>query len=412
MLYPGEAHGTGPGMERLNLRHLRTFLAVADTRSPTAAAARVRVSQPAVTQSVAKLEREAGGPLFDRTPQGFFLTGRGRLFEARVRRALDRLDAALADAAPRLAVTATAAQLRALGAMVEAQNFTLAARALGLAQPTVHRAISQLEQDAGRPLFERTSFGLVATRPARRLAQAAHLAFAEIAQAEADMAEAEGRDGGRLVIGALPLSRSVVLPDAIARFRAQRPTAPVRVLDGTYDDLLTGLRRGDIDVLLGALRDPAPVEDVTQEALFRDGLAVLARPGHPLAGQAGLSLAGLLDRQWVVPRPGTPSRALFDTQIGTMGLPLPESVVECGSILLMREILSRSDMLGCISSRQAAAEVSRGLLVRLDVGHDWPERAIGLTVRAGWVPTRAQAQFLDLLRAVSSDLDGRGDQGA
>lgn len=187
-----------------NLRHFRVFLSVADVRSLTLAADRCGVSQPAVTQSLNKLERDSGGAFFDRTRQGFFLTERGRVFEIRLRRAMNRLDTALIDVSPRLVLTATTAQLQALMAVTEAQNFTLAARALGLAQPTVHRAVTQLEREAARPLFERTSFGMVPTRACQDLAQAARLAMAEIAQAEAELAEFDGREVGEIVIGSLP----------------------------------------------------------------------------------------------------------------------------------------------------------------------------------------------------------------
>ncbi len=387
-----------------NLRHFRVFLAVADVRSLTLAADCCGVSQPAVTQSLNKLERDSGGAFFDRTRQGFFLTERGRVFEIRLRRAMNRLDTALIDVSPRLVLTATTAQLQALMAMTEAQNFTLAARALGLAQPTVHRAVTQLEREAARPLFERTSFGMVPTRACQDLAQAARLAMAEIAQAEAELAEFDGREVGEIVIGSLPLSRSVVLPEALARFRSARPKQKVTVIDGIYDALLGRLRRGEIDVLIGAMRDPLPIDDVIQEPLFADTLTVLARPGHALVGQGAVPLDVLVQHPWVVPRPGTPSREQFDALFEGRGISMPDSLMECGSILLMRELLRRSDLLGCISTNQAQAEVEAGLLARLDVEVSWAARDIGLTTRAGWVPTGAQALLLDLIRTAAADL--------
>ena len=388
-----------------NLRHFRVFLAVATSRSPTIAAARCNVSQPAVTQSLAKLEREAGGELFERTRHGFFLTERGALFELRLRRAMQRLDAALAEVSPRLIVTATVAQLQALIAVVDAQNFTLAARNLGLAQPTVHRAITQIEQEAARPLFERTTFGLVATRPCRDLAKAAQLAFSEFDQTEADLGEFDGREVGTIVVGSLPLSRSVVLPQALAQFRALRSMQPVTVLDGTYDDLLGGVRSGEIDFMIGALRDPLPISDVEQEQLFLDKMAILARPAHPLANNADIGLDVLAKQQWAVPRQGTPSRTQFDDLFASAHIDAPGSILECGSILLMREILQRSDMLGCISEKQAEAETLRGLLIALAVDTNWKGRPIGLTYRIGWVPTKAQALLLELVRRAAAVSD-------
>lgn len=366
-----------------NLRHLRVLLAVAETGAITRAAESCHVSQPAATQAIRKLEGIAGQPLFTRTPHGLFATKAGEALAARVRRALAFLDPALAALAPRLKVTATAAQLQALVAMREAENFTLAARSMGLAQPTLHRAITALEQEAARPLFERTSYGMIATRPAQSLAQAARLAFAELDQAQTDLAELLGREVGRIVIGAMPLSRSYILPRTIARFRERRPFLPIMALDGPYDDLMAALRRGEIDFLVGALREPAPIEDVVQERLFDDLLVMVARLDHPLHALPTVTIVDLAGYPCVVAIEGTPTRTAFDRLFRTGGL-RPASLVETGSMILMRELLRRTDHIGCISQLQVAAEVRQGTIAPLPV--DLPEtlRPIGLTFRAGW----------------------------
>ncbi len=379
-----------------NLRHLRLLLAVAEDRSLTSAAERLHVSQPAVTQAIGKLESVAGGKLFERTRRGFFATPRGLALCKRVRRAFDRLDPALADISPRLTLTATTVQLEALVAVQETENFTLAARRLGVSQPTVHRAVSKLEQEAGRRLFERTPFGIGVSRSTHALVNAVMLAFRELDQAEADLADLDGGEAGTIVIGALPLSRSVLLPAALVRFRKARPGQNVLVIDGRYDDLLGGLRRGAIDVIVGALREPAPIEDVIQERLFDDHLAILAGNQHPLVGKVRVNRDLLRTFPWIVPRTGTPTRDQFDAFFGEQGP--PQSIIQAGSILLMREILGASDHLGCLSRAQAQAEVSKGLLSEIAVDTEWPGRPIGLTTRADWAPTKAQSLLLTLLR--------------
>lgn len=389
-----------------NLRHLRVFLAVAETGSVSRAAERALVSQPAVTQSLAKLERHFGQDLFVRRPRGLFVTPAGTLLAARVERAFALLDPVLTELAPRLLLTATSAQLLALIATREAENFTLAARRMGFAQPTIHRAVSQLEQEAGRALFERTAQGLVASRAAQALAQAARLAFAELDQAEADLAELQGREVGRIVIGAMPLSRSSLLPEAIARFRKRRPTLPVRALDGPYDDLVAGLRRGEVDFLIGALRDPAPIDDIVQLPLFEDRLQIVARPAHPLVSGGGHpTLSQVFAFPFVVSPEGAPTRAIFDRL--TAGVGRPPSLVETGSMILMRELLRVSDHLGCISQTQIAAEVALGAVVKVPVNLADTARPIGVSQRADWLPTRAQAEFLDDLKVVAGASPGQ-----
>lgn len=81
---------------------------------------------------------------------------------------------------------------------------------------------------------------LVQPRVCRALARAARLSFPELDQADAKLAELVGHEVGRIVIGALPLSRSVILPRALIEFRRQRPRQTVTIVDGTYDDLMAG----------------------------------------------------------------------------------------------------------------------------------------------------------------------------
>lgn len=86
----------------------------------------------------------------------------------------------------------------------------------------------------------------------------------------------------RIVIGALPLSRSGWLPRAVLALRHWRPLFPFQALDGRYNELLLGLRRSEIDMMLGALRLPSPVNDIHQGRLFDYEVVVVARRGHPL----------------------------------------------------------------------------------------------------------------------------------
>jgi DNA-binding transcriptional LysR family regulator len=380
-----------------SLRHLRAFLAVVDTGSVTRAAELCFVSQPAVTQALSKIEKTAGLPLFSRTPQRIFANGAGEILALRIKRAFGYLDPALSELSPRLRVTATTAQLKSLIAVRETENFTLAASRLGLSQPAVYRAVSQLEEEAARPLFERTSYGIVATRAAHALAQAARLAFVELEQADADLAELTAAEIGQIVIGATPLAKSYVLPKAIAGFRKIRPNLPIQIQEGPYPDLLGALRRGEVDFMLGALRVPAPIGDVDQKVLFHDTVVMVSGQAHPLAGREALTVEELAAFPWVVNQSGTPMRRYFDSVFAGSPSGPPKSIVETGSLILMRELLDSSDHLGCTSRLQAEAEIARGLMRALPFDLSHTSRPIGVTTRRDWLPTVAQQAFLELL---------------
>jgi LysR family transcriptional regulator, regulator for genes of the gallate degradation pathway len=384
---------------RHNLRHLRVFLTVAETGSITRAAEAAHVSQPAVTQGISKLEATLGVTLFERSSRGLFLTPAGEIFHLRAQRALLLLDRVLNEIAPRLQLTITAAQIDALIAVSDAENFTLAARRLGLAQPTVHRAISQLEQEAQRKLFERTAQGTIATRLGHSLAQAARLALAELSQAEAELADLRSEAGGKIVIGAMPLSRSHILPVAIVAFQRERPAQTILITEGPYAELLSALRRGDIDFLIGALRHPTPIADIEQIELFQDTAVMIGRPDHPIFRSSSPDLAQLAQYPWIVSPSSTPIRDHFDRLFREQGL-APRQLVESGSLILTREILSQTDYLGFASGGQVRAEVARGLVRPIDFDLSATRRPIGLTTRLGWLPTPAQQRFIQTIRNV------------
>lgn len=65
----------------MDLFQLETFLAVAQTKSFSAAAAQVHRTQPAVSQMVRKLEEEVGEALFDRSSRDGMLTDAGRVLQ-------------------------------------------------------------------------------------------------------------------------------------------------------------------------------------------------------------------------------------------------------------------------------------------------------------------------------------------
>lgn len=79
-------------MEEIELRHLRSFLAVAETLHFGRAAARLHITQPPLTRQIQQLEEALGGVrLFDRSRRRVALTEAGESLVAEARQLLDRL---------------------------------------------------------------------------------------------------------------------------------------------------------------------------------------------------------------------------------------------------------------------------------------------------------------------------------
>lgn len=386
---------------------------VAEARGISAAAHRVHLSQPAVTQAISGLEKRFGVTLLDRRAEGMFPTGEGEVLLLRVQRMFENL-AEGAQRAIRLAgrrdgrptpdfeLRVTAAQLRALIAIREAGNFSLAARALGIAQPSVHRAGRDLEKTSGLRLFVPSRKGIELTPAAEAFARAVKLAEAEYAQGLDELTRLSGSDATRIAIGSMPLSRTEILPAACDALLKEAAGVQLRLVDAPYGELLRGLRYGELDLLIGALRDPLPADDIVQEPLLDDHLAVMAGPQHPLAGRQDLSLEDTLVYPWIAGPKDTPAGAYLYRALGIGGMDRTPVSVVSSSMVLVRGLLTRGDYLTLLSPRQAAWEVSQGRMVPLDLPLPDSARRIGLTTRAGWMPTPTQARFLDLVRAAAA----------
>lgn len=385
---------------------------VADAKGISAAAHKVHLSQPAVTQAISGLESKLGVSLLDRRPEGMFPTEPGTTLLARVRRMFDHLAHGAALAA-RLArregrpntefhLRVTAAQLRALIAIGEAGNFSLAARNIGISQPSIHRAGRDLEKLAGMEFFSAGRRGIELTAQAEAFARAVKLAEAELNQGLDDLTRLAGRDSTRITVGSMPLSRTDILPEAMHMLLQEAAGVQLRTIDAPYGELLRGLRYGEIDVLIGALRYPVPVDDVTQEELFEDQLAIVAGPDHPLSGKSGVALADTLGYPWIAPPKETPGGSYLFRTLGIAELDQTPVRIVSSSMVLVRGLLARGDYLTVLSPNQAAVEIARGDMVPLDIDLPESHRPIGLTTRVGWVPTATQARFLDLIRAAAA----------
>jgi DNA-binding transcriptional LysR family regulator len=82
--------------DQIELRHLRYFLAVAETLHFSKAARRLGMAQPPLSQQIKRLEQMLGHALFERTTRGVKLTAAGQLLARRARSTMQKVDEDLA----------------------------------------------------------------------------------------------------------------------------------------------------------------------------------------------------------------------------------------------------------------------------------------------------------------------------
>ncbi len=282
---------------RPELRHLRAFLAVAEQGSAHRAGLALFRAQSAVSRSIRKLEGELGVELFERRARGMLLTEYGKALLVRARRVQAELKTARAEIAsmgPRrdertaaiFSMLTHERRVRAIVALAEQQHMPTVARTMGVTQPAISMAVRQLEDSVGTLLFQRTARGMIPTLAGAALVLHLKRALAEVRHAAADIDALRGHTRGTVTVGALPLCRTRPVAEAAAAIVAAHPGLRVATLEGSFEALAAGLRAGDIDFVLGALRALAVAPDLEGIAVARDQLAIFVRRGHRLARRA------------------------------------------------------------------------------------------------------------------------------
>jgi molybdenum-dependent DNA-binding transcriptional regulator ModE len=109
------------------------------------AARTVNLTQPAITQGIAKLERDIGAPLFERRPGGMEPTEAARILAPRAEAALKLVGSS----------RVTAPQMRSFIALARGGSYAAAAAATGVREASVHRAVADLALGLGERLVER-----------------------------------------------------------------------------------------------------------------------------------------------------------------------------------------------------------------------------------------------------------------
>jgi LysR family hydrogen peroxide-inducible transcriptional activator len=172
--------------------------------------------------------------------------------------------------------------LRYFLAVVDAGNFSKAARQVNVTQPTLSVGIAKLEGDLGARVFLRNNQRVQLTP-----AGVALLAHARTIEGEFNALETrltDARPSRPLRIGVLSTLPTRLTCQLVSSVRASAAPEPVELVEGAERDLVARLQRDRIDVALTLVRDGD--RRFGAEILFEEGYGVVLPDWHDLAGLA------------------------------------------------------------------------------------------------------------------------------
>lgn len=396
--------------EALSFRQLSLFESVGRCGSLRKASEACRLSQPAVTQAIMRLEELVGVGLIERRASGSYLNEAGTILYRRTARLLSSIESALLDlGVPGGAATAaliarriSRSQARSIVAIADAGSFAAAARSLGVSQTSLQRAARDLEGHVRKPLYHRTAAGMVVGPQGSEFGRKLKLAVQEIEWAIKEIHAAHGLSASQISIGALPFGGSVLLASVLDAFVCANDGADVKIFNEGASQMLRRLRTGEVDFVIGLVQETL-ADDLANEAFGATPYSIVLRRGHPLLAQGRVTLDDLLRHEWVIGVEGSSRRDCFERLFA--GSPGPEASIATCVLPVIRHLLEGSDRLTLMTSYELMHE--EGDLVSLPFGPIEPVPSIGITMRADWLPTQLHLDFIALLRTKVAENAGR-----
>lgn len=169
--------------------------------------------------------------------------------------------------------------------IAEKENITMAAKELGLSQPSLSRQLQSLEEELGAKLFVRAGRKMLLTEEGVMLSQRGEQLLYSAEQIEKDIRDAKGKLSGELhLIGAESYMAGKV-SSAVKRFREEHPEVECHITTAASEEAMRCIRTGQSEI--GFVRRYEELEEFEMIDLEVDSWVAVIPKEHPLAQMKG-----------------------------------------------------------------------------------------------------------------------------
>lgn len=237
-------------------------------------------------------------------------------------------------------------QLRSFHAVAQRLSFTVAARELGVSQPTITTQVKSLEQEFGVELFVRRGRRIELTETGGGLLDITRRLFADEKEASDYLNETRGLKTGHLRVGAVGPYH---VTDMLAAFNARYP--------GIYVSVTVGNSRESLRDLLDYRTDVAVLAHVDPDARLvaipyrRHRVVVMCPADHDFADRRSIRARDMEGQRLIVREAGSTTRRAFDQAMREKDV-RPRIVMEIGSRESIREAVAKGIGLGVVSEKE------------------------------------------------------------
>lgn len=286
-------------------------------------------------------------------------------------------------------------QLRYFCAVAETGNFTRAAEATRISQPSLSQQIHKLEDELGAKLFDRLPRSARLTQFGKAFLPKAQAILRQIGEARVEIREMASVESGEVVLGAIPTIAPYLLPPMLSSFARQHPSVSVNIVEEITPTLLERLHEGTIDLALLAL--PVAGDELISSELMQESLFVVLPEKHAFANRRSLTLDDLREEPFLLLKEGHCFRentlqACRQSRIN------PKVVFESGQFATILAMVS-AGMGVSVVPQMAVTETPGCRFVKINDPRS--QRRIGVVRLKYRYPTRAQRALLEHLQKVA-----------
>ena len=285
--------------------------------------------------------------------------------------------------------------LRYFVALAETLSFTRAAERVHVTQSTLSHQIRQLEDEVGRPLFERIGKRVLLTEAGETFLGYAARALREVDQGLGDLMRAPGELSGEVRIGATGTFNMGFVPECLATFMHKHPTVKVIVDELAADAIAQKLLDGSLDLGIG-YQPPDPAH-LWFEPLYTEEMVLVVGLQHPLAQRKRVRMAELHRQRMVLLPASFATRGLLDDCFRASGAE-PVLAAEINTIAPMIELVARTT-LATIVSQQAVPPRDDVRVIPLE--SPTPVRTPGILWKRGARQSAAVKSFANGIRKLA-----------
>jgi len=283
-------------------------------------------------------------------------------------------------------------------AVAEERSFSRAAARLHRTQPAVSQAIAKLEGELGEILFERSSRDGTLTDAGEVLREYASKLLNLRNEAAGALTELRELHRGRLNLAANEYTCLYLLP-LLDEFRRQNPRIKLAVQRTLASRISDEVLMHSVE--LGVLSFRPDDAQVKSMVVYRDELAFVVNPRHPLAGAGKVSIRQLGGQNFIAHNIPSPQRQKVIQAFKRHKTPL-QMGVELPSLEAIKRFVEMGNGVALVPGLTVRTELASGALVRVQVPELQIERKLRLVYRRQASLSHAALAFLNVVEAYAA----------